>query len=440
MEKYLRLYAEPEAVLIDGLAGPPWAGVLVVPARNESAELLRSPPRCAGRWLLILVVNQPAAAPARVAAANRALAAAIRATGEPAWQSACGTALQLYRDSGIDRDVLLVDRFSPGREMPPKGGVGHARKIGCDIALALFHRGQIESPWIHCSDGDVRLPADYFQHVTEQGIDEARTAALIYPFEHVANPGAEGVMLATRLYELSLRYYVAGLKFAGSPYAFHTIGSTLALNAHHYARVRGFPKRDAGEDFYLLNKLAKVGEVQDLAIAARCRPIRIRARRSDRVPFGTGAAVNTILRLDDPVGGYRYYHPAVFSGLQLWLRSWPAIWDAQSTDFDALIPPPASAGPETASDGLVRALREIGAEKALEHAFRQSRDPVQFSRQMHTWFDAFRTLKLIHRLRDNHHPSIGYRALTTHSAFRRLLKADPELGLFFRSIRDRIRI
>ena len=48
------------------------------------------------------------------------------------------------------------------------------------------------------------------------------------------------------------------MKYARSPYAFHTIGSTMAVSANHYAKVRGFPKREAGEDFYLLNKLAKV--------------------------------------------------------------------------------------------------------------------------------------------------------------------------------------
>ena len=64
---------------------------------------------------------------------------------------------------------------------------------------------------------------------------------------------------------LSLRYYVAGMKYARSHLThFHTIGSTMAVRASYYAKVRGFPKREAGEDFYLLNKLAKVGTVLEL--------------------------------------------------------------------------------------------------------------------------------------------------------------------------------
>jgi hypothetical protein len=250
------------------------------------------------------------------------------------------------------------------------------------------------------------------------------------------------VALATQLYELSLRYYVAGLRFARSPYAFHTIGSALAVNARHYAQVRGFPKRDAGEDFYLLNKLAKVGEVQELASGSDCLPIQIQARRSDRVPFGTGAAVNTISDLADPVADYRYYHPAVFSLLKLWLQSWPEIWAEQSTDFDRLISPPRPGSKDDAynRECLVRSLDGIGTVKALEHAFRQSKDLAHFTRHMHTWFDAFKTLKLIHGLRNTCFSSIDYRAMLVHPGFEHYLESDPDLELFFQSVKGRIRI
>jgi hypothetical protein len=339
--------------------------------------------------------------------------------------------------------LILVDRFSQGHAMPPRSGVGQARKIGCDLALALFQKGHIRSPWIHCSDGDVRLPETYFECVNTRAVDDHRVSALVYPFEHVVTTDTEpDVALATQLYELSLRYYVAGLRFARSPYAFHTIGSTLAVNARHYAQVRGFPKRDAGEDFYLLNKLAKVGEVQELTSGSDCQPIQIQARRSDRVPFGTGAAVNTISGLADPVEDYRYYHPAVFSLLKLWLQSWPEIWAAQSADFDRLIPMPRPGSEHDTSsrDCLVRSLHGIGTVKALEHAFRQSKDLAHFTRHMHTWFDAFKTLKLIHGLRNTRFSSIDYRAMLAHPGFNHYLDSDPELKLFFQSVKGRIRI
>ena len=46
-----------------------------------------------------------------------------------------------------------------------------------------------------------------------------------------------------------MSYYVAGLAMAGSGYAHHSLGSTIAVHAKSYAAVRGYPKRSAGEDF-----------------------------------------------------------------------------------------------------------------------------------------------------------------------------------------------
>ena len=69
-------------------------------------------------------------------------------------------------------------------------------------------------------------------------------------------------------------------------------------------------------------------------------------------------------------------------------------------------------------------------ERALEHAFRQSNNLDQFTRQVHTWFDAFRTLKLIHFLRDGYLPSISYARLEANSGYQHLLTRDSDLLAF----------
>jgi hypothetical protein len=446
MEKYLRNYAEPEITALDGLPGDEqWAEVLVIPACNESPEFLRPPPPCSGRSLMVLVINESVSALQEVSSCNQALAATVRTRFEPQWQSDPGfpgSGMSLLRDPLVPRDVLLVDRFSEGRKLPAGGGVGHARKIGADLAASMIHHNRIRSPWIHCSDADVQLPDTYFLCGAGKKADP-ENAALIYPFRHCGDKkGADhkDVLLATQLYELSLRYYVAGMKFAHSPYAFHTIGSTMAVNAGHYAKVRGFPKREAGEDFYLLNKLAKVGSVLGLGESSDCGPIEIAARRSDRVPFGTGAAVNIITALDNPLKAFRYYNPLVFEFLQLWLRSWPAIWQSQSSDLAMNIFPDQPAGLDRCEglQALLTGLKRIRTDKALDHAFRQSKDLGQFTRQMHTWFDAFRTLKLIHILRDHHLPSVSFAGLTVNPIFCQLLAGDPELMAFDEHFRQQL--
>ncbi len=430
MEKYLNRYAEPEITALDELPKhEPWTNVLVIPACNESADFLRTPPPCTGRSLMILVINESESASHELTATNRSLADAVRNRFELLWESASeagpGFGMGLYRDPQADRDILLVDKFSKGRQLPVKGGVGHARKIGADLAAGLIHRERILSPWIHCSDADVVLPESYFSSSTARTGSASECSILIYPFKHEdfsADDEAPDVMLATHLYELSLRYYVAGMKFAKSPYAFHTIGSTMAVNANHYAKVRGFPRREAAEDFYLINKLAKLGKVVDLSPDPECDPIVIAARRSDRVPFGTGAAVNRISGLADPVKGYRFYDPMVFECLEHWLQNLPLLWESGSCEIGKTI--------THHRQYLIAALEELNIRQALEHAFRQSRDLEQFKRQMHTWFDACRNLKLVHHLRDRGLSSISYSALIKNKTFNRLLAQDDELRTF----------
>ena len=436
MEKYLRHYAEPETAALDGLVeGLPdqrqWENVMVIPACNETPEFLRPPPPCGGRSLMILVINESVSASGQVSLNNQALAASVQARFELRWQSATefsGFELSLFRDPLIPRDVLLVDRFNEGRKLPAKGGVGHARKIGVDLAAGLIHRKRINSHWIHCTDADVQLPETYFTCSNTVQNSGPGNAVLIYPFHHCDDQErAENneVILATQLYELSLRYYVAGMKFARSPYAFHTIGSIMAVSAIHYAKVRGFPRREAGEDFYLLNKLAKVGSVLELDSGPECEPLEIEARRSDRVPFGTGAAVIKITDLDDPVRDFRFYDPAVFELLQQWLQSLPAIWQSRSKDLATSIE----------NQSLLAGLKQIKTDQALDHAFRQSKDLDQFTRQMHTWFDAFRTLKLIHLLRDFYLPTISYAELVRNPTYSRLLTKDPDLLAFHEQLK-----
>jgi len=435
MEKYLKHYAEAEAAALDGLPEQAaWQNVMVIPACNETAGLLRPPPPCDGRSLMILVINESEDASQEVSSSNQALAEAVQKRFTPFWRSAKDPGLSLWRDELGDRDLLLVDRFSQGRKIPDGGGVGQARKVGADLALSLIHRQRINTTWIHCSDADVKLPETYFLRSNALGSSASKYSALVYPFRHADdpdNPEGREVVMATQLYELSLRYYVAGMKFARSPYAFHTIGSTVAVSAPYYAKVRGFPKREAGEDFYLLNKLAKLGPVLELDAGVENEVIEIESRRSDRVPFGTGAAVNKITAFVDQVGEFRFYDPAVFALLKVWLQVLPAIWHGKSAELDiSIFQEQVSDKPAQELQGLLAGLKIMKTERALEHAFRQSNNLDQFTRQVHTWFDAFRTLKLIHFLRDGYLPSISFARLEANSVYRHLLTRDPDLLAF----------
>jgi hypothetical protein len=121
--------------------------------------------------------------------------------------------------------------------------------------------------------------------------------------------------------------------------------------------------------------------------------------------------------------------------LRSWLGSLPAFWQSRSSDIGAILSrepvtdQPGSFSNQSPTDlqVLIDGLDESGASEALQHAFRQSKDVKQFNRQMHTWFDAFRTLKLIHHLRDHHLPSISFEALVTKPNIDHLLRHEPTL-------------
>ena len=356
IERYLDRYGEPEAQRMPPSAAR-YENVLTVPCYDE-------PPECVGELLgrldasalVILVVNAPSDADAKA-----------RHRTEAFWRALGGVDDEPFHFSRWRRqlDLLAVNRAAPNRLIPRRQGVGLARKIAADMACALIAAGRITSPWIHMTDADAELPADYFAHVP------SGPGCALHPFRHEAPPELADAM---RLYELHLRYYVNRLRWAGSPYAFHTIGSTISIHADTYAKVRGVPKRNAGEDFHLLNKAAKVAPIHRLSHPE----IRLKARLSTRVPFGTGPALSRMTGDDRPPS----YAPDSFNRL---------------AEVIAHIDSAAPLSNESAA-----LLEEMGYPRFRNQAQRQRRRPETLRKATHEWFDGLRTLRFIHLARRFH--------------------------------------
>lgn len=372
--KYLARYAEPEIALAEQLGV--YDHVLCVPACAEPASFfsgLEAP--LSERVLVIVVVNGPEH-DAEVERVNR------QTLGELAQREHC----------------LVIDRATAGKYVPKKQGVGLARKIASDVACAMHAQGKLRSRWIHMTDCDVVLPSDYFAASPDDGV------LLTYPFRHVPGGDAD-VDRAHAIYELFLRYYVSGLRHAGSPYAFQTIGSCLATEVSAYAAVRGVPRRQAAEDFYLVNKMAKLGAV----ITPDCTPIEIIARRSLRVPFGTGRSTAQIVT----DGGRTFYDPITFDLVGAWLRGLEAFAQTGAN------PRQVALGEIETPDlkhVLSRALDQLDAEASLERAV-ASAPPRSRARRAHEHFDAFRTRKLVHLARDAGLPELPWREAVTRAPF-----------------------
>lgn len=394
--QYLARYASREASIAEALRER-YHAALIVPAFREAPGFLEqyraALETAPGRVLVIVVVNSAAPYAASSWAMHRELLSDLR--GPHAVQLSAAPPAWLARRERWD--VVSIDRAHPDSCLPERQGVGLARRIGCDVALALHAAGRLEVPYLYCTDADAELPPGYFG---EAPAPWAADSAITFAFWHV--PGGDpAIDAATAVYELGLRYYVAGLAHAGSPFAFHVFGSAMAVEASAYAAVRGFPKRLAGEDFYLLDKLAKVAPIR----RESRRVVRLRSRPSLRTAHGTGVAAVKIAS-ELKAGSPLFYNPRIFSLVGAWLG---AVDDFAARRDTALARARLASAAAPDAVMLEAALGELDAWPSLALASRHTRSERALRKRLHTWFDGFRTLKLVHALRRRGLESVPFR-------------------------------
>lgn len=378
VDQYLQLYADPLVNLLDDFPVlRNTVNALAIPCYDEEIAFLERLQNTRfeshGNLLVVVVVNQPAG---QTCPRNQALLHHVR-QHPVRWKTAN---LSLFAPHADRQYWLVIDACDPG--LPAIHGVGAARKMAADVVLALRHHEKIGCTWLHCSDADAYLPSHYFRPLDDNA------SATMFDFRHRDNPDSVKITSATRLYEQALHYYVDGLRWAGSPYAFYTIGSCLALNLRYYPLVRGFPVRAAAEDFYLLNKLAKLAPVSTCDTVT----VGLESRVSTRVPFGTGPEVTKILELADPLQHYTYYSASCFNALRTWLANVPVFVQQQEI-------------PQSVSPAMHDALLSQGIYKLIDHLQRQKLTGARAVQATHEWFDAFKTLKSIHYLQQHHFPA-----------------------------------
>ena len=293
-------------------------------------------------------------------------------------------------NSGLQ--VGLIDASSEGKELNTKqAGVGLARKIGMDLALTTFDYSKDTKNLIICLDADCEVSQTYLTNIVND-FNKNKHSVAVVNFEHPID-GTDEYNAAVICYEIFLRYYVAGLRFAGSYYAFHTIGSTMMCDHNAYIKIGGMSKRKAAEDFYFLEKLAKNNPINKID-SAKVYPSK---RSSWRVPFGTGQRVTRFLSKTQDE--YLLFDPAVFGILKEWLEIYNS--DAISDPQDVL-----NQAKEIHHE-LYYFLLQNNYPKQWEKILSNTKSGRQLTHQKKIWFDGFKTLKLIHHLRDTAFPEIN---------------------------------
>ena len=284
-----------------------------------------------------------------------------------------------------------IDASSRGNELPPWGGVGLARKIGCDSVLAYLKKSENPTPLhefvLFSLDADTLVSPGYLEMAGHELLTSGKSGGVI-PFKHQQAGSTEG-QAAIDAYEAFLNYYVEGLRRAGSPYAFHTVGSCLCFTAMGYIRANGFPaRRQAGEDFYFCMELIKTGGLCEIKNTSVFPSSRI----SHRVPFGTGRRMaEALLNGKEELLVYDF---RVFAAVRELLSAVSINLDKDAEHiYTCIHHPPTKDFLEGRDFSRVwtRFRQQYKGQEALLAAF-------------HRWFDGFVTLKYIHRLTEREWP------------------------------------
>lgn len=274
------------------------------------------------------------------------------------------------------RDPALFPLYAP--ELT--GGVGAARKLGMDAFVAAHDAETVDRCVICSLDADTPVDAKYFAAIAAGFGKHPRAGFCTVGFRHRAGENPE-LERAIREYEAYLRDYVGNLKAAGSPYAFHSVGSAFAVRGNMYVRSGGMKVRRAGEDFYFLQECAKCGEFFEIPeILTYPSP-----RLSGRNPFGTGPAVQKLL-----------------SGGELNRIASPAF-DQLTKLLAVLDTPEFSAAPEELMRQIPRECAAFLEAEKFPEAWAKilantPRDTTAQKRAFHRWFDGLRTLRFLHAL------------------------------------------
>ena len=282
----------------------------------------------------------------------------------------------------------------------PGAGVGLARKIGMDHAIARFAETPRGRGVILSLDADCTVAPGYLIEVEQFFARHNACTVASIGFEHPVEPGDQLAAARHAIgYELHLRYYRQALLHAGFPHAVHAIGSCIAVRSESYAASGGMNRRQAGEDFYFLHKLMQAGRFGEITTTM----VYPSARQSTRVPFGTGQSLARLAAASDEV--MQSYAPEIFLQLK-------TLFD----NLDRLSEEPLEAVLHRLAPQLAEHLQSIGLTSRVAEIRANTASPTSFAKRFYAWFDALEVLKYVHVATRNAHPR-----LPVGQAARRLL-------------------
>ena len=270
---------------------------------------------------------------------------------------------------------VLVENL-PGHQT----GAGLPRKLGMEEAIRHFKGNK--AGIIVSLDADCLIATNYLTEIYRNFKEYRLNSATIefhHPVEHLdAN---DPLRIATVNYENYLRYYRRALEFCGYPYPYFTIGSAFAVTAETYLKAGGMGKQQSGEDFYFLQKVFPLGKTR--FIDTTC--VYPAARTSDRVPFGTGPALQKMLA-ENQLTKFTYQVEA-FRTLKVFFNSIDSLFKKPKIEVEKYM--------GNLPEYLLLFLREDGFLQKIEEINRHTASLSNFRKRFFHYFNAFKILKYL---------------------------------------------
>lgn len=233
-----------------------------------------------------------------------------------------------YLKSVSGFEITILDRASKGKGWKAKQkGVGYARK---ELFEAIDKEAG-DNDIVVSLDADTRIRKGFVKSVVDKFNEHKSALLLANPYYHELT-GDEDRDRAILRYELYMRYYLLNLMKIKSPYSFTALGSAISFRMNGYRKISGITPKEAGEDFYFVNRMRKAGEI----LLWNDETVYPSARESDRVPFGTGPAVTKGLAGDWE--SYPFYDTEAFGRIGETCRLFPELFRSDvETPIDEFI-------------------------------------------------------------------------------------------------------
>lgn len=264
-----------------------------------------------------------------------------------------------------------------------EAGAGLARKTGMDEAIYRFNRLDRAGGILVSFDADATCDANYLAVIENHYREHPETDGTTIYFEHPTSGSDfpaevyEGIVH----YELYLRYYKEALRSAGFPFAVHTVGSCFTVKALAYVKQGGMSRKQAGEDFYFIQKLAPLGHFHEI----RSTRVIPSPRPSDRVPFGTGPAIRKFIESSGK--GLPAYNPLAFQYLRYLFDQVDRFYRAGEQETGATV--------QALPEPLRLFLETIDLPGRIGEINRNSASPESFRKRFFRWFNAFVVIKYL---------------------------------------------